>query len=69
MKPVYRRDYQGEAASHFMHFPQTEQSQQILAHNRQILQTIAEQASNTITSQARAKSRDNLLGGKVNIFV
>jgi hypothetical protein len=69
MKPVYRRDYRAETTAHFSSFPQTEQSQQILARNRQTLQNIADRTAQNISSEARAKSRNSLLGGKVNIFV
>ena len=69
MRPVYRRNYQAQTAAHFTSFPQTEQSQQILARNRQTLRSIADQTAQSITSEARAKARNNLLGGKVNIFV
>lgn|GEM_PF-5869321 len=69
MKPVYRRNYQAEAASHFTTFPQTEQSQQILNRNRQKLQSIADQTSQKISDEARAEARNSLLGGKVNIFI
>ncbi len=69
MKPVYRRNYQAETSAHFSSFPQTEQSQRILSRNRQTLQSIADRTTQKISGEARAKSRNNLLGGKVNIFV
>ena len=69
MKPVYRRNYQAETSAHFTSFPQTEQSQRILSGNRQTLQSIADQTSNKVSSESRNKARNNLLGGKVNIFI
>nr|MBF0222868.1 hypothetical protein [Desulfobulbaceae bacterium] len=69
MKPVYRRDYRSETASHFSSFPQTEQSQRILGRNRQTLKNIADQTTQKISSEARSKVRGMLLGGKVNIFI
>ena len=69
MRPEYRRDYRSEAAAHFTTFPQTEQSERILARNRQTLRAIADRTTEKISSEARAKSRDSLLGGRVNVFV
>lgn len=61
-------DYKSITAAHFTTFPQTDQSREILARNRNRLQSIADNAQATIGNQARQKMRNSFLGVNVNTF-
>jgi len=69
MKENYKIDYRTLTANFFTTFPQPEESQRSLDRNRSLLSDIAAQNARTISSQATSESRNNLLAGKVNIFI
>ena len=67
MKINYKIDYISATAAHFTTFPQTEQSSQILARNRDTLSAIADRAARDINQAALRKLRDSMIGGGVDL--
>jgi predicted transcriptional regulator len=66
MKQNFKIDYRSQTADYYTTFSWTEQSKNIAARNRELLRSIADQATATISNQARQKGADALRGANVN---
>jgi predicted transcriptional regulator len=66
MKQNFKIDYRSQTAAYYTSFSWTEQSRNIVARNRELLRSIADQAAATISNQARQKRANALRGANVN---
>lgn len=69
MKPDFRVDYRSKTAAHYTTYSMTEASRKIVARNNNRLQSIAENAKNTISNQAAQKLKNSFLGTNLDIVV